>query len=76
MTDIRDILDKDSLHATLQEVADAAEDHWGSFAFVIVFRKDATTCCRYYGSDAEVIGMLDLGRAIHMEHFLEEGEEE
>ena len=75
MTDINQLLDKDNINAALQEISKDMED-WDSFGSIaIVYVAGDTTKYRMFGSNAEVIGLLELAKQTFMDRILY-GEEE
>ena len=67
---IEELLNKDSVTATLQEIAEDVKD-WDSFGSIaIVYSTKAIVKYRYFGSNAEVIGLLEMGKQSFLDRIL------
>jgi hypothetical protein len=74
--DIEQLLNKDNINSALQEVSEDMKD-WDNFgSIVIVYTFDDRTKYRMFGSNAEIIGLLELAKQTFIDRVLYDKEED
>lgn len=74
---IQDLINKDTIITTLNDISAAMDKDWEHFGPLVIIYNDneGVTHDRFFGSNAEIIGMLDIGRTAHLHHIFMSGDQ-
>ena len=74
--EIRDLLNKDTIITALTSIKEEMDTDFEDFGALVILHTDqkGNIQFNYYGNNAEIIGLLDIGREVHLNHMFDNGE--